>query len=363
MEKMNYTQSVSLDLLRIFAVQLVLFGHALSYFNILQADYIQNSAVVLFFILSGIVISYSLFYKVKNNPSYKFTEYFIDRFSRIYTALIPSLIFILLIDLIQIYYLHNEKYRYFNALDIKTFLGNLFMLQDFPIILMLSKLQLSDFTLTSFASGRPLWTLAIEWWLYMSFGLITFHYTKKFNKKYFFLLVLFLIVPLFNSFTGRGNSLTLFWIGGIIITIMIFKNNIKVSKSFSISFMLILSLLILMRLYIKKDAYDMVYVTLVTFFLFFYLSFSSYIQYNSNKVKRIVHVFASYAFTLYLIHYSILDFIQSFADEKNSFNLFIISIISSNILAFILAYYTEMRYKEVRSLIVGFFIKKGNIYG
>ena len=77
MQRMNYAQSLSLDILRIFAVQLVVVGHALPYFNIVRVDYIQNSAVVLFFILSGIVISYSLFLKIENNPNYKFREFFL----------------------------------------------------------------------------------------------------------------------------------------------------------------------------------------------------------------------------------------------------------------------------------------------
>ena len=41
MQKMNYTQSLSLDILRIFAVQLVVIGHALPYFNIGRANYIK----------------------------------------------------------------------------------------------------------------------------------------------------------------------------------------------------------------------------------------------------------------------------------------------------------------------------------
>ncbi len=215
MIKMNFTQSLSLDIVRIFAAQFVLIGHALSYFNLFKADYIQNSAVVLFFILSGLVITYSLFQKMSNNKHYKFREFFIDRFGRIYTALIPSLVFILVLDLIQVYYIENKNYGYFNALDLKTFIGNLFMLQDYPIFPIFNKVFGTDIFLTSFASGRPLWTLAIEWWLYMAFGLIVIHYAERFNIKYFPLLLLFIVVPLYNAFGGRGDSLTLFWMGGV----------------------------------------------------------------------------------------------------------------------------------------------------
>jgi len=356
---MNYTQSISLDMLRVFAVQLVLVGHALSYFGLIQLNgAIQNTAVVLFFILSGTVISYSVFYKKYIDDNYSFKEYFIDRFSRIFTALVPSLIFILLMDLIQIYYIENKNYGYFNALNLKTVIGNLFMLQDYPIFLVLNKVFGIDIFLTSFASGRPLWTLAIEWWLYMAFGLIFFYYIKQFSIKCIPLLLIFLVVPLYNSFYGRGDSLTIFWMGGVIMTIMIFKHNIVASKSLSLSFMLILPLLIILRLYIKHKAYDLVYATLIIFFIYFYLSFSSTINYKSEKLKRIVHFFASYAFTLYLIHYSILDFIHFFLDKNNAIKLLVIYIIISNLLAFTLAYFTEMKYKKVRRFMIKIIMKK-----
>lgn len=349
MQKMNYTQSLSLDILRIFAVQLVVIGHALPYFNIGRANYIQNSAVVLFFVLSGIVITYSLFFKVENNPNYKFREFFIDRFSRIYTALIPSLIFIFLCDSIQIYYLKNETYHFYNAFDIRTFVANLLMLQDFPKF---------DLGITSYASGRPLWTLAIEWWLYMSFGLIIIHYIKKFNIKYLIFLIFFMIVPFYNTFGGRGDSLTLFWLEGALISILIFKNKIQVSKFLSIIFGLVLIILIYKRLHLTKEAYDLVYVTLISLFIYFYLQVISNVNFNSEKLRNIIHFISSYSFTLYLIHYTIFDLIAFFNQNNSSLIVFYFAIVISNILAVTLAYYTEMKYKNFRNFLINLLNKK-----
>ena len=42
-----------------------------------------------------------------------------------------------------------------------------------------------------------------------------------------------MIVPFYNAFGGRGDSLTLFWLGGL-ISILMFKNRIQVSKSLSV---------------------------------------------------------------------------------------------------------------------------------
>jgi len=170
MLKINSIQSVSLDFIRLFAAQLVVLGHTLSFFHIRDdMPYIQNSGVVIFFVLSGLIISYTVFFKSEIN--YSFKQFFIERFARIYTGLLPSLLFIALIDYV-IRTQHPESYIYGDAYNIKTFIGNILMLQDYQYIGHYFVSYIPDsLQITSFGSGRPLWTLAIEWWLYMCFGI------------------------------------------------------------------------------------------------------------------------------------------------------------------------------------------------
>ena len=98
--KLTKGNSIILDLIRGVSAQLVVIGHGISFFGIFklvqQPNFpsIQNIAVLIFFILSGFLISYSTFRK----SNYGFKQYFIDRFSRIYTAFIPSLLFVFLLD-------------------------------------------------------------------------------------------------------------------------------------------------------------------------------------------------------------------------------------------------------------------------
>lgn len=345
MKRLNDSQSFLLDLLRVIAVQLVVIGHGLSYFKITNAPYIQNTAVVLFFILSGIVISYSVFLKIEKNSSYGFRHFFIDRFSRIYTALIPALIFIIAIDSVAIVFF-KDYYSYVNAFNVRTFIGNLLMLQDFPIF---------NLGITSFGSARVLWTLAIEWWLYMTFGLLVVHFFSGFQRKYLILLLFFMIVPLHNSFAGRGDALSLFWLEGAIVTIILFRGHRTLNKASSLFFALIFACLILLRILKTHEAYDLVYVTLITMFIIFSLSYASYFSFPFDKLKLFIKLMAGYSFTLFLIHYSIFDFIsiwyKSIDGNKHS-QVFIASFFISHFLSIILAFYTEMRYRDVKIFLI-----------
>src|SRR5688572_18772079 len=111
--RMSAKTSFTLDLIRWISAQMVLFGHAFSYFPILNFQkthsffLIQNVGVVIFFLLSGFLISYSTFAKMAS-PDYRFRSFFIDRFSRIYTGFLPCIIMVLVIDLMSIYVFKND---------------------------------------------------------------------------------------------------------------------------------------------------------------------------------------------------------------------------------------------------------------
>jgi peptidoglycan/LPS O-acetylase OafA/YrhL len=96
-----------MDLVRGISAQFVLIGHLL---NILFPEYflegtapnfaekpgffyVQNFGSLVFFVLSGYLISISASEKKKQGQ--RFGGYFADRFARIYTPYIPVLIFVL----------------------------------------------------------------------------------------------------------------------------------------------------------------------------------------------------------------------------------------------------------------------------
>ena len=104
-------------------------------------------AVMLFFVISGFVIAYSVAQK-----EMKFREYFVRRFRRIYPLFLVALL------------LGAADYLFFRKqpVPVRELFGNLFMLQD------LGYLKPGTW-FAPFAGIAPLWSLAYEWWFYMLF--------------------------------------------------------------------------------------------------------------------------------------------------------------------------------------------------
>jgi peptidoglycan/LPS O-acetylase OafA/YrhL len=62
-----------------------------------QFPFIQNIGVLIFFVMSGFLITATLLHN-SAKPDYGFARYFIDRFARIYSGLLPALVFVIVTD-------------------------------------------------------------------------------------------------------------------------------------------------------------------------------------------------------------------------------------------------------------------------
>ena len=80
MRKLSSETSLYLDLIRAAASQFVCIGHAISFFGVLSwmgppnFFYIQNFGVVVFFILSGFIITHTILTN-RARPEYTFGQY------------------------------------------------------------------------------------------------------------------------------------------------------------------------------------------------------------------------------------------------------------------------------------------------
>jgi len=181
---MNSGTSDFLNASRWVAAFFVVFGHV---YNISIAEYhdavppslplralhflsgFGHIAVIIFFVISGFLVGGRAILSFQNK-GFSATDYFVHRFSRIYTALIPALVIGFILDEMGIeffnasgIYYHPDSF-YGNSfgnnmaehLGFSTFVGNL--------------LQLQTIVVSSLGSNGPLWSLANEWWYYVLFG-------------------------------------------------------------------------------------------------------------------------------------------------------------------------------------------------
>lgn len=317
-KKIEKESSMLLDFIRGGSAQMVVIGHLLGFYHIQQKynlPIIQNFGVLVFFVLSGFLISQTTFIK---GQEYGFKKYLTDRFSRIFYSFIPALILVLLMDLLIMNYgIYNPKFNN----SPQNFIGNIFMLQGYPFIKKLG--------IETFGSGRPFWTVSVEWWLYIFFGFIYYFYNKR-NIKYIYLPLFLISVPLvFMYINYRGDGLSIVWLLGFVLAVI--YNNINFILSKTVFLLLILAGIVgiaLRTIYIR-NMYD---IGIAIFFLIIIFS----ILYIPNRIKSIINkprisrfckFLASYSYSLYLIHYTLIELYLSFFRDKKLIHFFIIYIL------------------------------------
>jgi peptidoglycan/LPS O-acetylase OafA/YrhL len=113
-----------------------------------------QEAVMVFFILSGFVVSWSV---QSSRSPWSFKAYFLKRFMRIYSVWLLSMMFLWILE----YFTPLRQ----TSIGLFELFGNLLMLQDFssgkPAVLVEPLL-----------GNTPLWSLHYEWWFYMLFPLV-----------------------------------------------------------------------------------------------------------------------------------------------------------------------------------------------
>jgi peptidoglycan/LPS O-acetylase OafA/YrhL len=347
-------------------------GHSIALLEIWNGSpedgpYIQNMAVVIFFVLSGLLITHSTRLKLaERSRPYRPTDYFIDRFSRIYTAFLPGLFAILAIDLVSDAF-HPAIYSTFRgAFDVPTFFGNVLMLQDFPAQGRVTTLLGVD-PITSFGSARPLWTVAVEWWIYLAFGwglviLTRFRSISKGVRLLYLLpLIPLAIVPMRNLIRiplggpGRGHGLFIMWLFGAAISYAWpVMRTTKVSQLAWLTTSVCLTVGSVASLYLLDvDAYQLPFAAGLAVALACAITGLEQRHKSSltparspSRTTRITRFFANYAFSLYLLHYSIIMLLLGWAHSNEVWLL--VMFLTSNLVAIVFAWLIEQRYPLVR---------------
>lgn len=164
---MQNSQLDILLLLRVVATFLVVLGHAGSLFSgidILRAPVsmnVQSAAVTVFFCISGWTIAWVVD-RVPRYETLNLVRFVFDRLFRLLVPLVPVLVLFGLLE----WWVLGGKHPNLENTGPGTLIGNLLFLQAMPIPFL-------D-TIPPFGLNRPLWTISIEFWIYVFYGGLVF---------------------------------------------------------------------------------------------------------------------------------------------------------------------------------------------
>lgn len=194
MERFTKTELENFESWRGLLALIVVFAHSYQiflfpfynnefYFSIVCLA--ANFAVVMFFVLSGLLISLSILNLTKEKD-FNWVQYLSNRFFRIY----PGLIIVLLISILLFFLLplfnggteifhtpgENNLPRINYSITVRDIVKTLFLLQPGVVNV-----------------NGPLWTLFIEWWLYISaMCLISLYFANKVINRFLLIILSFL---------------------------------------------------------------------------------------------------------------------------------------------------------------------------
>lgn len=245
------------------------------------------------FLLAGILSAHSVQNRCKKDAEYTFGKYVSHRALRLEPELILGLIFIAIVDffIIRISPDHYGLYQNFN---IKTFICNVFMIENVPGI------GISDV----FGSGRQIWTLPVEWWVSGIFTFLFILVTKRKKVRWWELLVLivFSFEPLFYITSGsRGAGLTIVFFFGVLVYFVLPYINVG-----GLVLLQVLGLAAgLIYCIVIRNVYTIYFFAYISVFVLLILCGGREKTINPCA-RKIVHRIQEYSYALYLTHYSIM---------------------------------------------------------
>lgn len=331
-KELNGAQQNFLDWVRIVAAMFVLLGHSFFLFDLTflkNEEYfplIQDIGVVVFFLLSGILISYTLEKKCASD-SFNYPQFLKHKAIRIGKEYIPALLVIVLIDAVSIH-INTEAYAYHNAYNLKQFIGNILMLQGSVLY------YLPGLSFVPFGSARPLWTLALEWWFYLIFARFFISLKKKQELGFgsIIFLGICLAMPIEYIIGGRGNGLGFVFALGSLAYYCYDRINARAAR------FLFVGSIFLYMIYgcFLQDAY-----TIYSFIILWLCLCSGLKCFSIGTVKarnRVLAFLSGSTFMLYLTHWSFILMLQQLHLPIGNILYFFISVLLSLILSFVLYY-------------------------
>lgn len=349
---MSEMASAYLDALRAAGANLVIASHVLAlYFGIEDRYALGNLGVAVFFLLSGFLIMQSMLNWL-NKPEPRLPGFIADRVARIMTPYVPALVLIALANLVVIDSNHGPGGQNTGLI---AFLGNLFLLQDHAVFQGLEFVGI-DFAwrIRSYNSAEPFWTVAIEMWIYVSMGLFFFCVLKreKIDRPLgFALAAIALPVLIWNAAAGGGRSLSLIWLLGAIAGYLFHlwrANNYANIRSVATTVSLFGAIALIGRTgKIGFHPFDFQTATLMAMIMFGVLALMMCVKSTSTALRGSVNFLASYSYSLYLIHNTVLIIVLENIRTQSVWIHVAIAVVAAHSCSYLLYITFERHYRIV----------------
>jgi peptidoglycan/LPS O-acetylase OafA/YrhL len=351
------------DLLRALAANLVLVGHATDIFGMDSKLPLGSMGVGVFFILSGFLILQSSYARIQRSGPY-FAPYMIDRFARIFTAYVPILILVAAVNaVIDLGHWGQDG----TSTGPVALLGNLLLLQDYPVFQAMHRLTGDALYIRSYNSAEPFWTIPIEFWIYVVFGLGFFGMVARERLGRILPALLGLValpVVIWNAAAGGGNGLSLVWligatagyvwvgawhrspykkqlgaIIGLAATICLLGRGLKIGWNFQDQGMVLCEALILLSGVSVMDG----------------------LRPLPRMLRGPCTFLASYSYSLYLVHNTVLVLVRQFLPDMQRGAALLVALVAAHVVAFVLYNLFERHYRQVGAVIKQRLVASGEL--
>lgn len=345
--------SVYLDALRAVAANLVIASHVLGlYFGIRDPYALGHLGVAVFFLLSGFLIMQSMLKWTARDKGPMLPGFLADRFARVLTPYAPALV---LIAGLNVLFIEGKYGAQGSSAGALAFLGNLLLLQDHSVFQLLEVVGLAPaWRIRPYNAAEPFWTVAIEMWIYVSMGLFFFCLVlrERVRKPYVAALALVSFpVLVWNAAAGGGKSLTLIWVTGAIAGMLFhFWRPALLAAARPIACALISLGLVAIVGRVGKvgfHPYDFQTATLLAFVMFGVLAWLLSVQSVPGSLKRAAGFLASYSYSLYLVHNTVLIVILEAIVIESTWVRVAIAVASAHCVAYILYLSFERHHRAV----------------
>jgi peptidoglycan/LPS O-acetylase OafA/YrhL len=359
--------SANLDVIRATAAWAVMWGHLRVLFfarfsDLKHPDWwvkplyfltgFGHQAVVVFFVLSGFLISSSVF-KSYAAGTWSWRDYAVNRSVRLYIVLIPGLLLGSFWDLTgSSLFAPTGLYSHplsdlgpdiaQNNLTAGNFIGNLLFLQNIVC--------------RTFGSNGPLWSLANEFWYYALFPLSFFALGAFFKRAIWQGIVLMLFAVSVAVFLGPQKLIGfLIWLAGCVLVIFHARLRIQALARLIpyalISFFVFSACLVAARTgRFGVLGNDLAVGLAFTLFLFSVLQMDIGTRHGGQA-----RTFADFSYSLYVLHFPLLLFIRAWAApplgwQPNTAHVILGAIIGMVVLGFawMVSLVTEKRTRAVQ---------------